>query len=110
MTPDYKVIGRRIKEARRKANLTQLEVAEELEVSVAFFSRIETGRSKVNLPRLIEIANTLKVDPCFLLTGCNTESKEYLNQELQEVLGKCTPEKKQFIVQVAELVAKFNIK
>lgn len=107
-TPDYKIIGKRIKEARKNANLTQVKVSDELDISVAFYSRIETGRSKVNLTRLIEIASVLKVEPSFLLNGCNLESKQYLRQEFQDILDKCTPEKQKFIYQIAELVLNFN--
>ena len=107
-TPDYKIIGKRIKEARKNANLTQVKVSDELDISLAFYSRIETGRSKVNLTRLIEIASVLKVEPSFLLNGCNLESKQYLRQEFQDILDKCTPEKQKFIYQIAELVLNFN--
>ena len=107
-TPDYKIKGKRIKEARKNANLTQVKVSDELDISVAFYSRIETGRSKVNLTRLIEIASVLKVEPSFLLNGCNLESKQYLRQEFQDILDKCTPEKQKFIYQIAELVLNFN--
>ena len=41
MALDYKVIGDRIRKARIDNNLTQENLAEELDVSVAFISRIE---------------------------------------------------------------------
>lgn len=51
MVIDYKIIGKRIKAERAKHKFTQEEMAEKLNTSVAFYSRIETGRSHVNLTR-----------------------------------------------------------
>ena len=40
MSPDYSVIGRRIKTARLEKKLTQEELADKINVSVAFMSRL----------------------------------------------------------------------
>ena len=82
MTPDYFVIGRRIKEARINNKLTQEALADKIDVSVAFMSRIERGSSQVNLKRLIQIAEILNVSPSFLLTGSNTRSKRLFKRGL----------------------------
>ena len=52
MAIDYSVIGQRIREARISKNLTQEDLSEQLDVSVAFLSRIERGSSHINLRRL----------------------------------------------------------
>ena len=52
MAIDYSVIGSRIKEARLSKNLTQEELADEIDISVAFLSRVERGNSHINLKRL----------------------------------------------------------
>ncbi len=41
MSVDYSIIGARLKKARLSKNLTQEELAEKLDLSVAFLSRIE---------------------------------------------------------------------
>ena len=55
MALDYSIIGERLKQARMSKRLTQEKLAEKLEVSVAFLSRIERGSSHVNLSRLNQI-------------------------------------------------------
>lgn len=108
MSPDYNVIGRRIKNTRIEQNLTQEELADKINVSVAFMSRVERGSSKINLKRLTQIAEILRVSPGYLLTGSNTASKDYLREDFREVLEKCTPEQQRLIYQISELVSKTN--
>ena len=106
MAPDYSVIGKRIKEARNNQNLTQEELADELNISVAFLSRVETGKSHINLKRLTQIAEFLKVSPGYLLTGSNTTSKDYLKEDFKNILDKCSPEQQKLIYEISELVCK----
>ena len=106
MLPDYSVIGRRIKNARLEQRLTQEELADKIDISVAFMSRVERGNARINLRRLTQIAEILNVSPGYLLTGSNVESKEYLKEDFREVLERCTPEQQKLIYQISELVSK----
>lgn len=57
------VIGNHIKAARKKSGLTQANVADELDVSISYYSRIECGEVRINLERLLEICVLLKIHP-----------------------------------------------
>ena len=57
MEIDYKAIGQRIKIARIKKGITQEAVADLIDITPAHMSNVETGKTKVSLPTLIEIAN-----------------------------------------------------
>ena len=46
MAIDYYLMGERLKKARVSKNITQEELAEKLNVSVAFLSRVERGRDR----------------------------------------------------------------
>lgn len=109
MSPDYSVIGRRIKNLRLKNNMTQEMLADEIDISVAFISRVERGTVQVNLKRLTQIAEILKVSPGYLLVGSNTKSKDYLKEDFCELLAKCTSEQQRLIYQISELVSKIDI-
>ena len=61
MALDYSIIGSRIRKARLEKNITQEELAEKIDVSVAFISRIERGTSHVNLKRLSQLCNILDI-------------------------------------------------
>ena len=106
MLPDYSVIGRRIKEARLENKLKQEELADLIDVSVAFMSRVETGKAEVNLKRLTQIAEVLKVSPGYLLTGSNRNSKTYLREDFKNILDRCTPEQQKLIYDISELVSR----
>lgn len=110
MTPDYSVIGRRIKTVRLEHNLKQEELADKLDVSIAFLSRIERGNSKISLKRLTQIAELLDISPGYLITGSNTASKDYLKQDFANILEKCTSEQQRLIYAISELVSKTNLK
>ena len=105
MAYDYKLIGERIKKVRQKKGLTQEKLAESLNVSIAYLSRIENGATRLNLKRLNQICNVLDVSEAYLLNGSSEESKTYLNDELNAILRDCTPDKKELIYQIAAIIS-----
>ena len=60
----------------------------------------------MNLRRLTQIAEVLKVSPGYLLTGSNTTSKDYLKEDFKNILDKCSPEQQKLIYEISELVCK----
>lgn len=109
MLPDYSVIGRRIKKTRIKNKLKQETLADKIDVSVAYLSRVERGSAQINLKRLTQVAEILGVSPGYLLTGSNMKSKDYMKDDFTELLGKCTPSQQRLIYQIAELIYKNGI-
>lgn len=102
---DYNVIGSRIKEARLKKNMTQEDLSEIIDVSVAFLSRIERGNSHINLKRLNQICEILDVSEGYILNGAASNQKNYLNKEFSEILKQCSPEKQKIIYSIAKAIA-----
>ena len=109
MAVDYKVMGQRIKSARTAKNMTQEELAEKLNLSVAFLSRVERGSSHVNLQRLAQLGEALDVPESYFLDGISSNSKVYLDEEFQSLLNSCTPEKKKLIYNVAKTIAETDL-
>lgn len=105
MATDYTVIGERIKRARKSKGLTQEKLAEQLEVSVAFLSRIERSSSQINLKRLSQICELLNVTEGEILNGTSNKSNKYLNSDFSELLKTCSPEKQKLIYDVAKVIA-----
>lgn len=54
-------IGRNIKKAREKANLTQEEVAEKVGIHASYFSRIERGVVNPSIEVLEKIVKVLRI-------------------------------------------------
>ena len=105
MAIDYSVIGERLKKARKDKGLTQEELAEKLDISIAFLSRVERGSSKVNLKRLTQICEILGITEGEILTGVSSKSQNYLDSEFSELLKNCTPEKQKLIYDIARVIA-----
>lgn len=103
MDIDYKLIGQRIKEARRIKRYSQSKLSEELDVSIAYLSRVERGH-QINLNRLAQISNILGVSIEYLITGIVPKSKNYLDKDLYEVLINCSPDKQRLIYNIAKIV------
>lgn len=89
MNLDFKAIGKRIKIARIRANLTQETVADKIGVTPQHISNIETGNSSVSLTTLIAIANLLKVSVDELLCDTVLKSKPVFLKEAAEILSDC---------------------
>lgn len=53
----------KLKEAREKAGLTQLEVAKKLNISDSYLSQLENGRRKLSLQMAIDIAKEVGMNP-----------------------------------------------
>ena len=104
MALDYTVIGQRIKQARLAKNLTQENLAEQIDVSVAFLSRVERGSSHINLKRLDQLCGLLDVTEGYLLNGASNNSTNYLNKEFSELLKNCSPDTQKLIYNVAKVI------
>ena len=105
MAVDYSIIGWRLKQARLKAELTQQQLAEKTNLSVAFISRIERASSHINLKRLSEFCNILGVSEGFVLSGASDSDGKYLYNEFTEILKKCSPEKQKLIYKISRMIA-----
>ena len=90
MAIDYNIVGERIKKARLDKKLTQEKIAEQLDVSVAFLSRVERGSSHINLKRLNQLCSILDVTEGYILSGSSDNSKNYLDEDFKNLLEKCT--------------------
>lgn len=67
-------VGKRVKEARKGAGLSQVELAKKIGVTQPTISELERGES-YSSSHLITIASTCGVDPNWLLTGINSKAE-----------------------------------
>lgn len=104
MALDYNIIGERLKKARTANNLTQEKLAEKLDVSIAFLSRIERGSSHISLKRLSQICDILGISEGSILNGSSNNSNNYLATEFDSILKNATPEKQKLIYKIAKVI------
>lgn len=97
MKIDFTLLGKRIKEVRQRSKLTQLALADETDLSMQFISSIETGKKKVSLEALVNIAEVLGVTMDELLNGNQLSNPtEYLT-DIDEVMATCSEDEKRFV-------------
>lgn len=89
MNIDYKAIGKRIRIARIKANMKQEQIAEIVKLSPTHISNIETGNTKLSLPTIINIANTLSTSVDELLCDNVLYSKKIFQKEIENLTNDC---------------------
>lgn len=61
-------LGKRIKSLRRLAHITQVQMAEQVNLSVNYISEIETGTASPTLKTLLKLAQALHVEVKELFT------------------------------------------
>jgi len=89
MDIDYKAIGKRIKIARIKSDLTQDHLAESINLSPSHLSNIETGTTKVSLVTIVKLANALFVTTDDLLCDNVIKAKGQFEKEIEDLLVDC---------------------
>ena len=109
MAIDYSVIGSRIKQAILAKNMTQEDLADKIDISVAFLSRVERGNSHINLKRLNQLCDLLDVSEGYLLNGASSSSENYLDKEFTDLIKSVSPEKQKLIYNVAKTIAETDM-
>lgn len=66
-SPTYRRICRLLVEARKKAGLQQVEVANRLGVPQSYVSKVESGERRLDVAEFVEIALALGADPVRML-------------------------------------------
>lgn len=70
--------GQIIEEARKKANMTQAELAEKIGTNKSYISRVETGKTEPKVSTFYRIASALGLnvgDPCYVMVKIENEIK-----------------------------------
>ena len=106
MSIDYKSIGKRIKAARIRLDMTQERLAEQVNLSPSHLSNIETGTTKVSLPTIVKLANALQVSVDSLLADSVVQSKAVFEEDIQTILSDCDDYEIRVIADIAAATKK----
>ena len=99
---DYHAIAKRVKAARKAAQMTQAELAEKVDVSTNAVAKLEANLMKVSLQTLVNIANVLDVDLNYLLADSTDIDGNTTNTDmfLESLIRNLSMRDKTFIVHV----------
>lgn len=101
---DYGLIGNRIKEKRLEKQLTQENLAEGLDVSPEYISKIENGRVQINLKRLAELSLILEWPIEYLIVGSVMQAPDYKANEFIQLLEGLSSKEKDVVYKITELI------
>lgn len=66
-TERYKQLRRILKQERKKAKLTQWELAKKLNMPLSYVSKYEQGERRIDVVELLDIAQTIGFDTHFII-------------------------------------------
>ena len=86
---NYYEIGQRIRKFRKAMGMSQETRAEKIDISVTHMSHIETGNTKMSLPVLVALAETLEVKADDLLFE-KPSDRSTVSDDISELFTDCS--------------------
>ena len=103
MELNYALIGTRIKKLRKSKKMTQDRLSELSNISPQHLSQIESAKTKLSLPTLINICNALNVTTdkilCDVLVA---DTAKESNSDIANVFDDCSADEIYLMLAVAE--------
>jgi transcriptional regulator with XRE-family HTH domain len=100
MSIECEGIGKRIRELREKAGITQQKLAEIAEVSSVHMSKVETGIALPGVEVVVRIANYFGVTTDWILRENIPGLTDKLGDEMAGLLSDCSPSEREFYERV----------
>ena len=101
---NYKVLGERIKEERKRIHLTQAQLANEVGISDTYMGAIERGERSLTLDTLVKLANRLGITIDYLLTDFVDGSNESIIDEFKQIIDNHPLDRKVMALQVLRTI------
>ena len=101
---NYKSLGKCIKIAQIKADMTQDRLSTMLDMSPSHMSNIETGSTRISLTALVNIANALGVTVDDLLYDSVIHARPQLERDIQQIVDSCNDYELRVVKEVTQSV------
>ena len=101
MSASNKLIGKRIANARKAANLTQAKLSEKVGISEKYLSRIECGKQLPNISTVIRICDALCISADKLLSINNVDASGNI---IQNEIEDFSPNERKQIVEIIKII------
>ena len=109
MNIDFSNIGKRIQVTRMENNISQKEMADFLGISLNYISKLENGKTKIELKTFLKICDFLNISIYDVLNEKSDHIIRYMDKELYELIIKCNIEKQRFIYNMVKLLIKNQV-
>ncbi|MCL2619880.1 MAG: helix-turn-helix domain-containing protein [Defluviitaleaceae bacterium] len=97
---DYKRLGQRIREERLKLNLTQSQLAEDIDISDTYVGQIERGERSLTLDTLVRLVNRLGVTIDYLLKDYVIATDDNTINQFRQIIDSQSDRNKQMAIDV----------
>lgn len=101
---DYKRLGKRIREERQRLNLTQAQLAEDIDISDTYMGAIERGERSLTLDTLVRLVTRLGVTVDYMLSDSVSDNDSNIMNQFKQIID-CQPlERKQMAINVLRTI------
>ncbi len=101
---DFKLIGSRIRKARKHLNISQEVLSERLDISTVYLSKVENGKVNASIDLLYNISTYLDIEPATLIYGTNTDINTYLTPEIKETYSLLNTVEKKSVLKFLQIL------
>ena len=114
MAISYATIGRNMKRARMRANLTQAQVAERLGMSQINYGSLERAERHVSIEQLDHIAQILNVPIHILCDGMGISADLFgigechIGEAVERIAAGCSEDARKLMVTVCQSIADYE--
>lgn len=103
---DKAELGKRIREARNKASLTQEVLAEKADIGVMYLGEIERGLKMPSLKIFIKLVEALDISADYLLRNEVSSGRSFVYDEITQKLEGLTPKQRKGAVDILDAYLK----
>ena len=97
---NYKRLGERIREERKRLNLTQAQLAEAIDISDTYMGAIERGERSLTLDTLVRLVNRLGVTVDYMLSDSVSDNDSNIMEQFKQIIDGQTLVRKQMAINV----------
>ena len=101
---DYKRLGKRIREERKKLSLTQAELAEAIDISDTYMGAIGRAERSLTLDTLIRLVARLGVTVDYMLADSVSDSDSNILAQFRQITDNQPLERKQLAIKVLRTI------
>ena len=101
---DYKRLGKRIREERLRLNLTQAQLAEDIDISDTYMGAIERGERSHTLDTLVRLVNRLGVTIDYMLSDSVADNDSNIMEQFKQIIDHQPLERKQMAINVLRTI------
>ena len=101
---DYKRLGKRIREERQRLNLTQAQLAEDIDISDTYMGAIERGERSLTLDTLVRLVNRLGVTVDYMLSDSVTNNDTNIIEQFLQIIDSQPLDRKQMAINVLRTI------